>query len=69
MRRTEDYRQEGCLPPGNVLGGLFNWTAFRNPAYTVYCIAGTFFFLGLYTGKLRSLHTTLYVIQPRTEVG
>lgn len=37
------------LPPVNALGGLFNWTAFRNPVYTVYCIAGIFCFLGLYT--------------------
>ncbi|KIM56189.1 hypothetical protein SCLCIDRAFT_133204 [Scleroderma citrinum Foug A] len=37
------------LPPVNALGGLFNWTAFRNPAYTVYCIAGIFCFLGIYT--------------------
>ena len=35
----------------NPKGGLFNWAAFRNPAYTVYCIAGTFCLLGLYTGK------------------
>ncbi|KAF9220115.1 MFS general substrate transporter [Gyrodon lividus] len=37
------------LPPINVKGGLFNWTAFKNPAYTVYCISGVTAFLGLYT--------------------
>ncbi|KIM51715.1 hypothetical protein SCLCIDRAFT_33224 [Scleroderma citrinum Foug A] len=37
------------LPPMNALGGLFNWAAFHNPAYTVYCIAGIFCFLGIYT--------------------
>jgi len=37
------------LPPANVKGGLFNWAAFKNPAYVVYCISGTTTFLGLYT--------------------
>ncbi|KAF9242043.1 MFS general substrate transporter [Melanogaster broomeanus] len=37
------------LPPVNVKGGLFNWTAFKNPAYTVYCFSGVTAFLGLYT--------------------
>ncbi|KIJ09651.1 hypothetical protein PAXINDRAFT_138798 [Paxillus involutus ATCC 200175] len=37
------------LPPTNVKGGLFNWAAFKNPAYTVYCISGVAAFLGLYT--------------------
>ncbi|KAJ7747756.1 major facilitator superfamily domain-containing protein [Mycena metata] len=36
------------LPPKET-GGLFNPVAFRNPAYTVYCIAGIVAFLGLYT--------------------
>jgi len=39
----------------NVLGGLFNWTAFRNPAFTVYCIGGIVCLLGLYTGGPCSL--------------
>jgi len=47
----------------NALGGLFNWTAFRNPAYAVYCVAGIFCFLGLYTGRLRSVPTILYVMR------
>ncbi|KAI6036000.1 MFS general substrate transporter [Pisolithus microcarpus] len=37
------------LPPVNVRGGLFNLSAFRNPAYTIYCISGIACFLGLYT--------------------
>ncbi|KAI5985639.1 MFS general substrate transporter [Pisolithus albus] len=37
------------LPPVNVRGGLFNLSAFRNPAYTIYCISGVACFLGLYT--------------------
>lgn len=38
------------LPPVNVKGGLFNWAALKNPAYSVYCISGVTSFLGLYTG-------------------
>lgn len=37
------------LPPVNVRGGLFNLKAFRNTAYTIYCISGILGFLGLYT--------------------
>ncbi|KAI6144132.1 MFS general substrate transporter [Pisolithus tinctorius] len=37
------------LPPVNVQGGLLNLSAFRNPAYTIYCISGIACFLGLYT--------------------
>ncbi|KAI6124769.1 MFS general substrate transporter [Pisolithus croceorrhizus] len=37
------------LPPVNVKGGLFNLSAFRNPAYTIYCISGITCLLGLYT--------------------
>lgn len=37
------------LPPVNVRGGLFNLKAFRNTAYTIFCIAGILAFLGLYT--------------------
>ncbi|KAI5997685.1 MFS general substrate transporter [Pisolithus orientalis] len=37
------------LPPANVQDGLLNLTAFRNPAYTIYCISGMACFLGLYT--------------------
>ncbi|KAJ7188786.1 major facilitator superfamily domain-containing protein [Mycena filopes] len=36
------------LPPKET-GGLFNPVAFRNPAYTVYCLGGVVAFLGLYT--------------------
>ena len=39
------------LPPVNVQGGMFNWTALKNPAYTMYCVSGTTTFLGLYTGR------------------
>ncbi|KAI6040592.1 MFS general substrate transporter [Pisolithus marmoratus] len=37
------------LPPVNVKGGMFNLSAFRNPAYTLYCISGITCFLGIYT--------------------
>ncbi|KIN99867.1 hypothetical protein M404DRAFT_30126 [Pisolithus tinctorius Marx 270] len=37
------------LPPMNVQGGLLNLSAFRNIAYTIYCISGILCFLGLYT--------------------
>ncbi|KAF9258995.1 MFS general substrate transporter [Marasmius fiardii PR-910] len=37
------------LPPKNIKGGLFNFAAFKNPAFTVYTISGVFGFLGLYT--------------------
>ncbi|KAG9309194.1 major facilitator superfamily domain-containing protein [Chiua virens] len=37
------------LPPMNVEGGLFNWAALKNPAYSVYCVTGITTFLGLYT--------------------
>lgn len=37
------------LPPINVRGGLFNLKAFRNKAFTVYCISGIMALLGLYT--------------------
>ncbi|KAG1787917.1 MFS general substrate transporter [Suillus plorans] len=37
------------LPPVNVRGGLFNLKAFRNKAFTVYCISGIMILLGLYT--------------------
>ncbi|KIJ16609.1 hypothetical protein PAXINDRAFT_112537 [Paxillus involutus ATCC 200175] len=34
------------LPPTNAKGGLFNWAAFKNPAYAVYCMSGVTAFLG-----------------------
>ncbi|KAG1905751.1 MFS general substrate transporter [Suillus fuscotomentosus] len=37
------------LPPVNVRGGLFNLKAFRNKAFTVYCISGIMTLLGFYT--------------------
>ncbi|KAI5987999.1 MFS general substrate transporter [Pisolithus marmoratus] len=37
------------LAPVNVKGGLLNFSVFRNPAYTIYCISGIACFLGLYT--------------------
>ncbi|KAK7057637.1 MFS domain-containing protein [Favolaschia claudopus] len=37
------------LPPKHVPGGLLNPAAFKNPAYTVYCISGIVSFFGLYT--------------------
>ncbi|KAJ7198605.1 MFS general substrate transporter, partial [Mycena pura] len=36
------------LPPKHVPGGLFNPAAFKNPAYTIYCMSGVVAFLGLY---------------------
>ncbi|EIW84681.1 MFS general substrate transporter [Coniophora puteana RWD-64-598 SS2] len=37
------------LPPIPVKGGLLNLAAFRNKAYTMYCLSGLMTFLGLYT--------------------
>ncbi|KAI6103630.1 hypothetical protein F5141DRAFT_219483 [Pisolithus sp. B1] len=37
------------LPSVNVKGGLVNLSAFRYPAYTIYCISGITCYLGLYT--------------------
>ncbi|KAG1863603.1 MFS general substrate transporter [Suillus subalutaceus] len=37
------------LPPVNVRGGLFNLNAFRNKAFTTYCISGVMILLGFYT--------------------
>ncbi|KAG2032206.1 MFS general substrate transporter [Suillus americanus] len=37
------------LPPVNVRGGLFNLKAFRNKAFTIYCISGVTILLGFYT--------------------
>ncbi|KAG2032195.1 major facilitator superfamily domain-containing protein [Suillus americanus] len=37
------------LPPVNVRGGLFNLKAFRNKAYSTYCISATMILLGFYT--------------------
>lgn len=41
---------ERRLPPKNIKGGLFNLSAFKSPAYSIYCMAGLVAFLGLYTG-------------------
>ncbi|KAG1863613.1 MFS general substrate transporter [Suillus subalutaceus] len=37
------------LPPVNVRGGLFNLKAFRDKAYSTYCISATIILLGFYT--------------------
>ncbi|KIM86443.1 hypothetical protein PILCRDRAFT_816404 [Piloderma croceum F 1598] len=37
------------LPPVNAKGGLFNLAAFKNKAFTFWCLAGFTTFLGLYT--------------------
>ncbi|KAL0574829.1 hypothetical protein V5O48_007127 [Marasmius crinis-equi] len=37
------------LPPKNIEGGLFNWAAFRNPAFSCYTLCTMVTFLGLYT--------------------
>ncbi|KAG1782396.1 MFS general substrate transporter [Suillus placidus] len=37
------------LPPVNVRGGLFNLKAFRNKAYSTYCVSGIMILLGFYT--------------------
>ncbi|KAI6097980.1 MFS general substrate transporter [Pisolithus croceorrhizus] len=37
------------LPSVNIEGGLVNLSAFRYPAYTIYCISGITCYLGLYT--------------------
>ncbi|KAL4063343.1 major facilitator superfamily domain-containing protein [Scleroderma yunnanense] len=36
------------LPPSNIKGGLFNWAAFKNPAFTCCVIAYNVTLLGLY---------------------
>ncbi|KAI6040590.1 MFS general substrate transporter [Pisolithus marmoratus] len=43
------YAIDRRLAPVNVKGGLLNFSVFRNPAYTIYCISGIACFLGLYT--------------------
>lgn len=47
------------LPPKRVTGGLFNLGAFKNMAYTIYCLSGFVTFLGLYTGSELSLNEIL----------
>ncbi|KAJ7647717.1 major facilitator superfamily domain-containing protein [Roridomyces roridus] len=37
------------LPPKHVPGGLFHFAAFKNPAYSVYCVSAIMAFLGIYT--------------------
>ncbi|KAF8334539.1 MFS general substrate transporter [Amanita rubescens] len=37
------------LPPKNLPGGLLNLSAFRSPAFTLYCLSAFTIFLGLYT--------------------
>jgi len=37
------------LPPKNLPGGLLNLSAFRSPAFTIYCLSAFTIFLGLYT--------------------
>ncbi|KAK1221559.1 hypothetical protein PQX77_015678 [Marasmius sp. AFHP31] len=37
------------LPPKNVKGGLFNWAAFKDPAFSYWTLSCLFTFLGLYT--------------------
>lgn len=56
---TDPFSQliERRLPPSNAQGGLFNLKAFRNKAYTFYCISGMAVFLGLYTGMIMVIIT------------
>lgn len=56
---TDPFYQliERRLPPSNVQGGLFNLKAFRNKAFTFYCISGMTLFLGLYTGMVMVIIT------------
>ncbi|TFK63766.1 MFS general substrate transporter [Pluteus cervinus] len=37
------------LPPTNLPGGLLNLSAFKSPAYTIYCLSAFVVFLGVYT--------------------
>ncbi|KAG2154110.1 major facilitator superfamily domain-containing protein [Suillus clintonianus] len=46
---TANILMKRRLPPVNVRGGLFNLKAFRNRAYTMYCMSGIMIVLGLYT--------------------
>ncbi|KAF8981552.1 major facilitator superfamily domain-containing protein [Cyathus striatus] len=40
------------LPARNVAGGLFNFSAFKNPLYTLYCVSGVVTYLGFYTVQI-----------------
>jgi hypothetical protein len=48
------------LPPKNVPGGLFNFKAFKQPAFTIYCFGNTIAFLGIYTGTLPMLPKSMF---------
>lgn len=37
------------IAPKNDAGGMFNLSAFRSPAFTIYCLSAFTTFLGLYT--------------------
>jgi MCP family monocarboxylic acid transporter-like MFS transporter 10 len=52
------------LPPKNMPGGLFNMTAFKIPAFTLYCVANIIAFMGIYTGllKLDSTAVTWFIL-------
>lgn len=50
------------LPPVDVRGGLFNFKAFRNKAYSTYCVSGIVILLGLYT-------ELIYISVSAVEIG
>ncbi|KAG2145060.1 MFS general substrate transporter [Suillus cothurnatus] len=50
------------LPPVDVRGGLFNFKAFRNKAYSTYCVSGIVILLGLYTEIGVSKDFSFYII-------
>ncbi|KAI6040589.1 MFS general substrate transporter [Pisolithus marmoratus] len=50
------------LPPVNVKGGLLNLSAFRNPAYSLYCVSGIVSSLGLFTTVGVSTNFSFYLV-------
>ena len=40
------------LPPKRLAGGMFNFKAFKTPAFSTYCCTAFTAFLGLYTRTL-----------------
>ncbi|KAG1782385.1 MFS general substrate transporter [Suillus placidus] len=57
------------LPPVNVRGGLFNLKAFRNKAYSTYCVSGTMILLGFNTGTTIVLIILTYLSVSAVAIG
>ena len=41
------------LPPKDIAGGLFHFSAFKSPAFSIYCLSTVVSYLGFYTRKER----------------